>query len=187
MRGQSETPQGYTISNFRIPAMASVSLENLVLTEEETEALHETWQLVAKDLKGNGVKFFLHFFQTFPEYQRKFKGFADVPLVQLAENKRLKAHAFTVLNAINGLIDNLDDLEVLNELLFKTGQNHIKRNLKISDFQNLKENLHEFLQLALGEAFTPTASVAWKKLLTTMQLLYRTTSYNFLIFSVITQ
>lgn len=76
------------------------------------------------------------FFGGYPEYQKKFRGFADVPLEKLAENKRLQAHAFTVLNAINGLVDNLDDPDVLNVLLHKTGQNHGgKRNLKRGDFE----------------------------------------------------
>jgi len=58
-----------------------------------------------------------------------------VPLDQLKENKRLKAHAFTVMTAINGLVDNLDDPEVLTELLLKTGRNHAKRGTKAGDFQ----------------------------------------------------
>jgi hypothetical protein len=41
------------------------------------------------------------------------------------------------MTAINGLVDNLDDPEVLTELLLKTGQNHQKRKLKLGDFQVL--------------------------------------------------
>lgn len=71
----------------------------------------------------------------FPEYQKLFRGFADTPMDQLPENRRFKAHAFTVVSAINGLIDNLDDPEMLCELLVKTGQNHAKRSIKIGDFK----------------------------------------------------
>jgi hemoglobin-like flavoprotein len=138
------------------------------LTAEEETAIRDTWSLVSKDLKGNGVHFFIYFFKGYPEYQKLFRGFADVPLDQLAENKRLKAHAFTVMNAINGLVDNLDDPEVLTELLIKTGQNHQKRKVKPGDFQNLKQSLLEFFGVALGDAWTPVASGAWEKLLTVM-------------------
>jgi len=79
----------------------------------------------------------LSFFTNYPEYQRKFRGFADVPLDQLRENKRLKAHGFTVLSSIDGLVNNMDDPDVLSELLFKIGQNHSKRQLKTGDFQVL--------------------------------------------------
>ena len=80
------------------------------------------------------MNIFHSFFNQYPEYQQKFPGFAHVPLDQLAENRRLKAHAITVMNAINGLVDNLDDPEVLTELLIKTGQNHARRKLQLSDF-----------------------------------------------------
>jgi len=36
------------------------------------------------------------------------------------------------------------------------------------EFQNLKESLLEFFAIALGDAWTPVASAAWKKLLTIM-------------------
>jgi len=141
---------------------------DVLLSVDEEAVVRKTWGLVAKDLKGNGTKFFIHFFTGYPEYQRIFKGFADIPLEKLADNKRLVAHGVTVMTAINGLVDNLDDVEVLKELLINTGRNHAKRNLKIGDFQNLKESLLEFLGKALGEHWSPEADDAWKKLLTVM-------------------
>lgn len=75
------------------------------------------------------------FFQQYPDYQKKFRSFANVPVAELADNKRLQAHAFTVMKAIDGLIDNLDDPEVLTELLQRTGANHARRGLVIADFQ----------------------------------------------------
>jgi len=128
----------------------------------------EIWAHVSPDLKGTGVKFLLHFFTGFPEYQKLFRGFADVPLEKLGENKRFQAHAFTVLNAINGLVDNLDDPEVLSELLLKTGQNHGRRTLKRGEFENLKSSLLEFFAKALKDHWTPEAEAAWSKLLEIM-------------------
>jgi len=75
------------------------------------------------------------FFTGFPEYQKVFRGFASIPLDQLATNKRLMAHGFTVFSSIAGLVDNLEDPEVLDELLLNTGRSHIKRGLKPGDFQ----------------------------------------------------
>jgi len=108
------------------------------------------------------------FFTQYPEYQSLFRGFADVPLDRLSDNKRFQAHAFTVLNAINGLVDNLDDPEVLTELLLKTGQNHGRRSLKRGEFQNLKASLLDFFSIALKEHWTPEAEAAWSKLLSIM-------------------
>jgi len=133
------------------------------LTAEEKTAVVDSWALVAKDLKGNSVKVFQHFFKMFPEYQKLFKGFADTPFDQLAENKRFKAHAFTVVSTLNGMIGNLDDPEMLVELLVKNGQNHAKRNIKVADFKNLIECLTDFFSKNLGEAWTSNAESGWKK------------------------
>ncbi|CAL8148411.1 unnamed protein product [Orchesella dallaii] len=139
-----------------------------MLTPEEEKSIRDTWALVSPDLKGNGIKFFIHFFTGYPEYQKLFRGFADVPLDKLPENKRLQAHAFTVLNAINGLVDNLDDPDVLTELLLKTGRNHARRKLRRGDFENLKTSLLEFLGKALKSHWSPEAENAWTKLLSVM-------------------
>jgi hypothetical protein len=74
------------------------------------------------------------FFTGYPEYQKVFRGFAEIPIDQLATNKRLIAHGFTVMTAISGLVDNLEDPEVLTELLLNTGRNHKKRKLTPGDF-----------------------------------------------------
>ncbi len=74
------------------------------------------------------------FFTGYPEYQKVFRGFAEIPIDQLATNKRLIAHGFTVMTAISGLVDNLEDPEVLTELLLNTGRNHKKRELTPGDF-----------------------------------------------------
>jgi len=139
-----------------------------ILTPEEEKTVKDIWALVSPDLKGTGVKFLIHFFSGFPEYQKLFRGFADIPLEKLSENKRFQAHAFTVLNAIDGLVDNLDDPEVLTELLIKTGQNHARRTLKRGEFQNLTSSLLEFFGIALKGHWTPEAEAAWSKLLSVM-------------------
>jgi len=135
------------------------------LTPQEAKAVKTTWSLVQTDLKGNGVKFFIHFFTGFPEYQKIFRGFADIPLEQLSTNKRFIAHAYTVMSALSALVDNLDDPEVLSELLLNVGRNHIKRKLKKGDFENLRASLVDFLGKALRDDWTPEADVAWKKTL----------------------
>jgi len=136
------------------------------LTAAEATTIVSTWRLVQADLKGNGVKFFIHFFTGFPEYQKIFRGFADIPLSELSTNKRLTAHAYTVFSTITALVENLDDPEVLTELLLNVGRSHHKRKLNKGDFENLRESLLEFLGKALEDKWTTDVEVAWKKTLT---------------------
>src|SRR5689334_6873069 len=55
------------------------------------------------------------------------------------------AHAFTVVSTINGMIDNLDDTELLCELLVKNGQNHVKRSIKTGDFKVYHNNISSLI------------------------------------------
>lgn len=71
----------------------------------------------------------------FPEYQRLFKAFADVPADKLVKNGKLLGHATSVMYAINSIVDNLEDPGCLVELLHKTGTNHKQRNLTALHFQ----------------------------------------------------
>ncbi|CAG7830087.1 unnamed protein product [Allacma fusca] len=114
--------------------MSNQTNADLLLTAEENQALLDTWGIIAKDLKGYGSKYFIYFFKQYPHYQLQFKSFAKVPLEELTENRRFKAHAFTLMSALNGFIENLDDVEMLDELLLKTGENHAKRKLAQEDF-----------------------------------------------------
>jgi len=133
------------------------------LTGDELAAVRGTWANVAKDIRGSSIAVFNHFFEMYPHYQKNFKGFANVPREQLQENKRYQAHAFTVVSAINGMIDNIDDPELLSELLIKTGQNHKRRLIKIEDFKNLTLALLDLFSKIFGDAWTPVAESGWKK------------------------
>lgn len=75
------------------------------------------------------------FFASYPAYQKLFGEFADVPHDELVENGKFKAHAFTLVNLLNGLVENVDDPELFSYVLVKQGKNHAQHSLKASDFE----------------------------------------------------
>lgn len=133
------------------------------LTLRQKKVIQENWALVQKDIRGNGVDFFLTFFKHHPEYQKDFKSFATVPMDQLRDNKKLHAHAFSVMYAISSMVDNLEDIDCLLEILVKMGQSHGKRSITIKKFENLAVVFVDFLGEKLGSGFTPYARLAWQK------------------------
>ena len=74
-------------------------------------------------------------FETHPVLQTRFKGFAGKSSEQLRTNKRVAAHGSSVLLAITGMVDNLDDVSCLVEMLKTTGRNHVKRGIPKEDFE----------------------------------------------------
>jgi hemoglobin-like flavoprotein len=134
------------------------------LTIDERDMVRKSWDVVKRDIRGSGYDLFERFFTENPTYQANFKSFKDVPLKELRGNKKLAAHAATVLYAITALVDNLDDPEVITEMLLKTSGAHFKRNITLPMFQNLGTSLVGFLVEKVGpELMTPEAIEAWKK------------------------
>lgn len=80
------------------------------------------------------------FFSDYPKHQKAFRSFANVPYDELTKNKRFMAHAYTVISAVDGLVENIDDPEMLFEMLLKTGMNHGKRHKIESDSFDVSNN-----------------------------------------------
>lgn len=77
-----------------------------------------------------------------------FKSFADVPVDQLPNNKKLHAHAFSVMYAVSSMVENLNDIECLVEILVKTGQSHGNRSVTIQQFDVCISLINEIVLLS---------------------------------------
>jgi len=64
------------------------------------------------------------FFTQHAAYQLLFNSFAQVPVEELATDKRLIVHALAVTNVFSNVLDNLHDHEFLTEILQKIGRKH---------------------------------------------------------------
>ncbi|XP_046386809.1 globin [Ischnura elegans] len=141
--------------------------EETGLTPRQKRAVAVTWDLVKKDMKGNGVELLCRFFKEHPEYQKNFKAFASVPLDELHGNKKFQAHANSVMYAVTSIVDNLEDPGCLVEMLRKLGQNHGRRHIPERAFLDLKEVLMQLLKDKLSNHLSPYAEEAWDKTLNT--------------------
>jgi len=50
------------------------------LTPSEKDIIRKTWDLIKKDIAGNGYDLFIRFFTENPSYQQYFKSFKDIPI-----------------------------------------------------------------------------------------------------------
>lgn len=93
-----------------------------------------------------------------------FAAIKTVPISELRGNKRLLAHATSVMYAISSLVDNLDDTELLVEMLQKVGTNHARRHITLEMFQNLGNTIVGLLKDKLGpDVMTADVTAAWVK------------------------
>nr|CAD7444557.1 unnamed protein product [Timema bartmani] len=136
------------------------------LSPREKKALIDTWELVKLDITGNGVAILVEFFRTYPQKLEKFAAFSTVPLDKLSTNKKFHAHANAIMYTVTSVVDNLDEPEVLVEMLKKLGENHGRRKIVKSEFEELKKVILIVLTEKLGNKLTPQAAAAWDKALT---------------------
>ncbi|CAG0917973.1 unnamed protein product [Notodromas monacha] len=139
------------------------------LTPRQKDAIRESWKLMDKHQKMIGTKFFVKFFSENPTYTQTFTRFRHVTLDDLPNNKALQAHAVTFMKGMGTLVENVDDLECMDELLYKIATRHHPFGLKASDLHkgtdmfaetlmDLENNMFETLE------YPPEFVVAsWKK------------------------
>ena len=115
-------------------------------------------------LKVLNLKSCLRFFGENPSYQSLFPSFSDLPVSEIPGNEPLLSHSNNVLYALSGLIDNLDEPEVLLLMLRKNGANHFKRGVTFSMYQTLGPTLRTVLSDRLGpEIMNDYALKCWEK------------------------
>lgn len=64
-----------------------------------------------------------------PSAQDLFDQLRDIPLEELAANRKMKAHALRVAASLNSLVEGLDDIEVLIEMLNNVARTHFSHKV----------------------------------------------------------
>lgn len=123
--------------------------------------MQDTWAMVYKDKIQNGTDLFIMLFTAFPEYKDHFKQFVDLSVEELKTHKKMKAHALTVMHALQSWVENLTDLDVLVELVRKNALRHEGRGLAKKQFHDLYAMMPRYLAEKLGDEWTPPVQEAW--------------------------
>ncbi|KAK7101968.1 globin-like [Littorina saxatilis] len=137
------------------------------LTPKEKEAITASWALLAdkKEIRKNGVEFFIMLFEEFPYMQKKFDNFKGKEVSGLRKDKIMHGHALTVFYSIGTLVENLDDAEQLVLLASKIAHNHVSRDIGYTYFKDLADMFPKYLEARAGRAATPLVKESWNKFL----------------------
>lgn len=138
------------------------------LTERQKKLVQNTWAIIKKDQVASGSAVMLAYFKEYPQYQRYFEAFKDVPLDELQSNKRFQAHCASIIAAVSSVVDSLQDFGLLEANIITLAERHKKRGQTEEQFQNLKEVIRTVLRKALGKQYTTEVSDAWDKTLNVM-------------------
>ncbi|KAH7932684.1 hypothetical protein HPB49_000938 [Dermacentor silvarum] len=78
------------------------------LSPRDRNYILDTWILVRRDIRSNSMSLFVALFARYPEYQRMFRTFANVPLQELPRHEVVKAHALIVFYFITNIVEAMD-------------------------------------------------------------------------------
>ncbi|EZA60245.1 hypothetical protein DMN91_010510 [Ooceraea biroi] len=135
------------------------------MTEKQKRLVQNTWAIVRKDEVSSGVAIMLALFTEYPEYQKQFKLFKDVPFDELPKNKRFQAHSANVVSALSSVIHQIHDPALMEATLLSLADRHKARGQTEEQFQNLKKVMANLFPSVLGRQYTPEVQEAWRKML----------------------
>ena len=137
-------------------------MELALPTKQQVRAVKDSWAALKTrpGLATAGESFFLGLFAAHPEALGMFTKFKDEQKWQ--HSAAFKAHARTVMKALDSAVGDLDDLDSLVPKLRKLGFAHAKVGAKPEHYDWVGTALIEALQKALGLRMTLHVTEAYK-------------------------
>ncbi|XP_075998785.1 cytoglobin-1-like [Genypterus blacodes] len=140
------------------------------LTDSEKVLIQDSWAKVFQTCDDVGVAILIRLFVNFPSSKQYFSQFKHIEEAEeLERSNQLRSHARRVMNAINTLVENLDNSDKVASVLKLLGKAHALRH-KVDPvyFKILSGVILEVLGEEFPEVVTPEVGAAWTKLLATL-------------------
>ncbi|XP_041851735.1 cytoglobin-1-like [Melanotaenia boesemani] len=140
------------------------------LTDKEKVMIQDSWGKVFQNCDDVGVAILVRLFVNFPSSKQYFSQFKNIEdTEELEQSSQLRKHAHRVMDAINTLVESIDNSEKVASVLKLLGTAHALRH-KVDPvyFKILSGVILEVLGEEYPEVVTPEVATAWTKLLATV-------------------
>ncbi|XP_015600849.1 globin [Cephus cinctus] len=135
------------------------------LSGKEKRLVQESWAIIRKNPVDAGVAIMSRFFKVYPQYQKVFPSFKDLPVESLPGNKKFQAHCQSIVTTLSNAFDSLHDSGLLEANLHILGERHGRRGQGRQEFIDLKEIILNVLNESLGGKFDLETAAAWDKIM----------------------
>ncbi|XP_071371520.1 cytoglobin-1-like [Centroberyx affinis] len=137
------------------------------LTDREKVMIQDSWAKVYQNCDDVGVAILIRLFVNFPSSKQYFSQFQHVEEPEeLERSAQLRKHAHRVMNAINTLVESLDNSDKVASVLKLVGKAHaLRHKVEPVYFKILSGVILEVLGEEFPEVVTPEVAAAWTKLL----------------------
>ncbi|KMQ93555.1 globin 1 [Lasius niger] len=110
------------------------------MTERQKRLVQNTWAIARKDEVSAGLAIMIALFKQYPEYQKQFKSFKDVPIDELPKNKRFQAHCVSIISTFGKLIELMYDPELMQASLTNVIEKHKTRGQTQEQFEEVSSS-----------------------------------------------
>ncbi|XP_018528346.1 cytoglobin-1 [Lates calcarifer] len=140
------------------------------LTDKERVIIQDSWAQVYQNCDDVGVAILVRLFVNFPSSKQYFSQFKHIEEPEeLERSTQLRKHARRVMNAINTLVESIDDSDKVASVLKLVGKAHaLRHKVEPVYFKILSGVILEVLGEEFPEVVTPEVGAAWTKLLATV-------------------
>ncbi|CAG0890094.1 unnamed protein product [Cyprideis torosa] len=142
------------------------------LTTAQKSLLKQSNDIMAKDMAALGIALFREVFNKHPEYQKRFRKIADMPVDEALRTTRMHSHATLVIGALWNIINSITEPDLTMDLLETLGVRHkLMGWLSESDFEKVFAILLDVLKDSVATRCTsdPAGTMeAWKVMLNTI-------------------
>lgn len=140
------------------------------LTDKEKVMIQDSWARVYQHCDDAGVAILVRLFVNFPSSKQYFSQFKHIEEPEeLERSGQLRKHARRVMNAINTVVENLDNADKVAEVLKLVGKAHaLRHKVEPVYFKFLSSVILEVLGEDFPQVVTSEVAAAWTKLLATV-------------------
>ncbi|XP_032393992.1 cytoglobin-1 [Etheostoma spectabile] len=140
------------------------------LTDKERVMIQDSWAKVYQNCEDVGVAILIRLFVNFPSSKQYFSQFKNIEdPEELERSAQLKKHAHRVMNALNTVVESLDNSDKVASVLKVVGKAHaLRHKVEPVYFKILSGVILEVLGEEFSEVMTPEVAAAWTKLFATV-------------------
>ncbi|XP_029292701.1 cytoglobin-1-like isoform X2 [Cottoperca gobio] len=140
------------------------------LTDKERMMIQDSWAKVYQNCEDTGVAILVRLFVNFPSSKQYFSQFKHIEEPEeLERSAQLRKHAHRIMNALNTLVESLDNSDRMASVLKVVGKAHaLRHKVEPVYFKILSGVILEVLGEAFSEVVTAEVAAAWTKFLATV-------------------
>ncbi|KAF1756507.1 hypothetical protein GCK72_012960 [Caenorhabditis remanei] len=124
------------------------------LTERQKQIFVETFPVVYKDFRRNGLVLFAKYFSEFPHYKNIWPQFRNLQDSALLASNELANHCSVYMSGLKEIVEVMDDEEKLTYFMARIARSHVKWNINKYHITNMLEGVDAVLKRSFEEKLT---------------------------------